>query len=273
MLTRPAFDTERLSDAGRHVYELTSARSLSSLIPYRPAKDLTVFVPCYNEEGNIVDTFHTIVAALSETALTWEIIVIDDASRDRSREIIISFIDAHPEYDIRLMVRPENRGLAQNYLDGAFLARGKYYKLVSGDNAEPKDTLLHIFRSLGRADMVVPYHVAIEGRSLSRHVVSNAYTFIVNTLNGYKIKYYNGGALHLTCYVMRWHTDYHGYSFQADIITRLLDSGMTYIEIPVTSQERKSGVSQAIRVKNFLSVAHFFLDLVIRRVGRRYRGR
>ena len=89
----------------------------------------------------------------------------------------------------------------------------------------------------------------------------------------YRIKYYNGGALHLTCNVIRWHTDYHGYSFQADIITRLLDQGMSYIEIPATSHERKAGASQALKIKNFLSIGHFFLDLAIRRFGKIYRSK
>ena len=70
---------------------------------------------------------------------------------------------------------------------------------------------------------------------------------------------------------MRWHTDYHGYSFQADIITRLLDIGMSYMEITTTAQERKNGVSTALKLINFLSVGHFFLELLLRRFGRAYR--
>ena len=171
------------------------------------------------------------------------------------------------------MARKENIGLAQNYIEGAFMAKGRYYKLISGDNAEHKQTLVKIFGSLGKADMIIPYPTKIEGRSFVRNIFSKTYTFVVNTISGHRIKYYNGGALHLTCNVMRWHTDYHGYSFQADIIARLLDQGMSYVEIPVTHQERKTGVSTALRLKNFLSVGHFFLDLLIRRFGRAYRSR
>ncbi len=254
-------------------YEILDAKSLAGFMPYKRELDITVFVPCYNEEGNIIDTFHTIVSALEESSLSWEIIVIDDASTDKSKELIYNYTKEHPDYDIKLFVRKENIGLAQNYIDGAFMAKGKCYKLVSGDNAEPAETLSAIFNSLGKAEMIIPYHVKILGRSAMRDLFSKTYTFIVNTISGYKIKYYNGGALHFTYNVMRWHTDYHGYSFQADIITRLLDRGMSYLEIPVTSQERKSGVSHALKLKNFLSVGHFFLDLLIRRIGRAYRNK
>jgi len=254
-------------------YDFLDAKSLINFMPYKREIDITVFVPCYNEEGNILDTFDTLTAALLKTKLSWEIIVIDDVSSDRSRELICSYIDGHPEYSISLLARKVNIGLAQNYIDAAFLARGKYYKLVSGDNAEHQQTLEDIFNLLGKADMIIPSHLKVEGRSFMRDLFSKTYTFMVNAISGYKIKYYNGGALHLTSNVLRWHTDYHGYSFQADIITRLLDQEMTYIEIPATSHERKTGVSQALKVKNFLSVGHFFFDLLIRRFGRIYRNK
>ncbi len=263
----------RNKDKHIHIYDYLNAKTLPKFIPYKWEKDLTVFIPCYNEEGNIIDTFNTIFSALAETKISYEIIVIDDASTDQSELVIYDYIKKHPDYHISMKVRKENIGLAQNYIDGAFMAKGKYYKLVSGDNAEPKETLLKIFNSLGKADIIIPYHTRIEGRSFIRNLFSKTYTFIVNTVSGYRIKYYNGGALHLTCNVMRWHTDYHGYSFQADIITRLLDQGMSYVEIPVTSQERKTGTSKALKLKNFLSVGHFFLDLMIRQVGKRYRSK
>jgi hypothetical protein len=53
---------------------------------------------------------------------------------------------------------------------------------------------------------------------------------------------------------------------------RLLDQGRSYVEIPVTAQERQAGTSSALRLRNILSVAHTLLDLLIRRVGRRMRG-
>ena len=67
------------------LFKFVDARSLSKFMPYKWEKDITIFVPCYNEEGNIIDTFNTIISALVETKLSWEIIVIDDASVDKSR--------------------------------------------------------------------------------------------------------------------------------------------------------------------------------------------
>jgi hypothetical protein len=73
---------------------------------------------------------------------------------------------------------------------------------------------------------------------------------------------------------MRWHTNYHGFGFQADMIARLLDEGFNYVEVLVKATERKAGVSQALRLRNCFSVAHTLFDLFIRRVaGRKRHGR
>jgi glycosyltransferase involved in cell wall biosynthesis len=234
--------------------------------------DLTLFVACYNEEANIVGTFETLLEALREFDFTWEIIVIDDASADRSVEVIHDFLSKHPELPIILKTREFNNGVAQNYIEGAFLGRGKYYRMICGDNVEPKETFVEVFKHLGEADMVLFYQ-DITGKSLWRRILSRCYTSLVNMITGYRIKYYNGLALHSRYDVMRWHTNYHGFGFQADMIARLLDEGFGYTEVRVKATERKAGVSHALTVRNFFSVAHTLLDLFIRRVARLRRPR
>jgi glycosyltransferase involved in cell wall biosynthesis len=203
---------------------------------------------------------------LGEFDFTWDIIVIDDASTDRSVEIIQDFLGKHSDSPITLKTREFNVGLAQNYIEGAFLGRGKYYRMICGDNVEPRETLVEVFKHLGAADMVLFYQ-DITGKSLSRRILSRTYTGLVNLITGRRIKYYNGLAVHRRYNVMRWHTNYHGFGFQADMVARLLDEGFNYIEVRVKATERKAGVSHALTMRNFFSVTHTLLDLFIRRVA------
>src|SRR5579862_566609 len=159
--------------------------------------DLSILVSCYNEEAFIIGTIETIRAALEKVGgLSYEIIVIDDASRDRSAELVQAYIESHPEDRILLRRNSVNRGLAQNYLDAAFIGKGKYYRLICGDNAEPEDTMIAVFREIGAADMLIPYYVSAEGKSRFRRTVSNAYTLLVNAITRYRLHYYNGLAVH-----------------------------------------------------------------------------
>ncbi|GAM10562.1 undecaprenyl-phosphate mannosyltransferase [Geobacter sp. OR-1] len=235
--------------------------------------DITLFVPCYNEEENIVATLEEIAAAMAELDLSSEVIVIDDASTDNSVSLVLQYMSQHGESPLRLLVREQNEGVAQNFIEAAFLGRGRYYKLVNGDNVENRDQLVTLLLHIGEADMLLPYHAHTLNRTLLRRVLSRLFTLTVNVVSGYKVRYYNGCGVNFRYNVMRWNTNYHGFGFQADLITRLLDQGKTFVEIPVVAGERSAGASKALTMKNFFSVAHFFLDIGIRRVGRIWRKR
>lgn len=235
----------------------------------RTPLDLTVFISCYNEEQYIVPTIETVRDALNETGgISYEIIVIDDCSKDSSAALVSGYIAAHPNEYVLLRANKINRGLAQNYLDAAFIGKGKYYRLVCGDNAEPQTTMVAVFRELGKADMIIPYYVSSEGKSLYRRLLSNTYTAIVNVISGLRLRYYNGLAVHLRHNVLRWHSNTRGFGFQADIICLLVDQGFCYKEVPVKTVERRvSGSSNALSFKNMLSVAHTLVDILFRRIA------
>lgn len=52
------------------------------------------------------------------------------------------------------------------------------------------------------------------------------------------------------------------------MITRLLDFGATYVEVPVVPKERTEGASKAFTFRNICSVSHTLLEIFIRRVAR-----
>jgi glycosyltransferase involved in cell wall biosynthesis len=236
--------------------------------------DLTIFVSCYNEADYIIPTLETVSAAARETGLRFEVLVIDDGSRDNSPRLVAEYIAAHPEDNLVLRVNRMNRGLAQNYMDGAFLGHGKYYRLICGDNAEPKESILTVFNAIGKADIVVPYYTSSEGKSLQRRIISNTYTRLVNLVTGNRLHYYNGLAVHLRYNIMRWHPNTRGFGFQADILCLLIDLGFSYIEVPVIMVEQRRGASNAFTFRNFLSVGHSLVEIFNRRVSNRvYRRR
>lgn len=236
----------------------------------RPEADLTLFVACYNEEKNIRGTLETLRQALTEFQFTWEIIVIDDCSSDASVAVTREFMAEHPDLPIYLKVNDINRGLGYNFTECAFLGNGTYYRLVCGDDVEPLETFRTVFGALGKADMVLCRQICT-GRTAFRRALSRTYNWLVNTIGGYNISYYHGLAMHRRYNVMRWHSGSEGFGFQADLITRLLDQEIPYIEVETKARERETGHSKALHFGNFLSVAHMFQELLIRRVKRQMR--
>ena len=154
--------------------ELRSAES--TIAPGRDCPlDLTIFVSCYNEKPYIIITLDTLRSALAELKLSYEIIVIDDCSSDGSADLVESYVRANPTERILLRRNKLNIGWAQNYIDAAFIGKGKYYRIICGDASEPKDTIIKVFQEIGTADIIIPYYLTNEGRSWQRGFLSSAY--------------------------------------------------------------------------------------------------
>jgi len=240
----------------------------SALAPGRDcALDLTVFVSCYNEKPYIVRTLDTLRAALAELNFNYEIIVIDDCSSDGSADLVEEYLRANPTERILLRRNGANIGWAQNYVDAAFIGKGKYYRIICGDASEPKDTMIKVFREIGSADIIVPYYGANVGRTWQRRQLSRTYVALVNLISGFHLRYYNGLPVHLRYHVMRWHSNTRGFGFQADLLCLLLEHGFTYKEVEVIAVEQKGEKSTALSFKNMLSVAHTLFDIGIRRIA------
>lgn len=237
--------------------------------PYDEAPlDLTFVVSCYNEADYIVDTLDMLLMASNEVGLSFEVIVIDDGSSDRSREVVREYIAAHPDENVVLRANKRNKGFAQNFVDGAFIGKGKYYRLIPGDFGEPKESVVAVLRTIGEADLIVPYYVPNHGRSITRRVLSTAFTFLINSLSGNRIHYYNGVPVFLRHSVMRWHTNTRGFGFQAEILCILLDLGFSYKQVPIKTFEKRQGKSNALTFPNILSVLHTILEIASRRASK-----
>lgn len=233
---------------------------------------LSLFVACYNEQDNIVGTLETLAGALEKTVPSYDIIVVDDASKDQSVPRIRKFMADHPQLPVRLLLNSRNEGVAANYAEAAFRAKGEWYRMICGDNVEPSETLEKIFSSIGQAEILVPYNIEIRGRSLFRRSLSKVYTALVNAISGYKMHYYNGMPVTRTDYVRRWHSNSHGFGFQADLLTRLLSKNLTHVEVAVYGNERATGHSKALTLRNLASVAHSLQNILIRRISKTLYG-
>jgi len=235
----------------------------------REELDLTIFVPCYNEEQRITGTLDTIRAAHQQFTMTFEVIVVDDGSTDQTCAVVEAYQRQHPDLPVRLHRNARNLGLARSFVETAFLGRGRHYRLVCGDNVEPEEAMTRLLSQIGQADIILPYYPVLPGKSRVRRVISKTFTFLVNALSGYSIRYYNGCALYRRYHVMRWAPYNYGFGFQADIITMLLDEGADYREIAVPgSHFVKEGGRSPLNFRNFVSTGHTLFEIFLRRLRR-----
>lgn len=96
--------------------------------PMRDYPFVSVLVPCHDEEGNIAET---ITAIAAQDYPDFEIVAIDDGSRDRTGAILDALVDTHPQ--LRVVHLERNQGKANALRMGALAARSDYLVCVDAD--------------------------------------------------------------------------------------------------------------------------------------------
>jgi glycosyltransferase involved in cell wall biosynthesis len=229
------------------------------------APQITIFVSSFDEEASIRPTIETVWRVVSRLHLSSEILVIDDCSTDHSAAVVAMFISSNPSVPVRLIRHTVNQGLPATIFEAARLARGKYFWCVAGDNSVPEETCTALLAELGKADIIIPHVVQYAGRSAFRRTLSSAYSLLVRLVSGSKIRYFNGSSMYLREQFLNHSQIPHGFGYSAEMLIALTDAGFSYIEVPVYYNDRTSGTSTAVSMRNFLDIAGLFLRLLRRR--------
>ncbi len=242
----------------------TADRTLSGVPP--PAKSISVIVTAMNEEGNLKPTIDSVVRAVAPRFLTYEIIVVDDGSQDRTFAIAEALSAENPH--IRVHRNPRNLGLGRSYGIGIALARHGYTSWVAGNNIVPQEALERIYDRVGERDMVISY-ILRDVRGFKRRMVSRAFTRSMNLLFSVRMRYYTGPCVYRSEVAKRFRMRAQGSLFVAELLVRLLRSGQSYVEVGLQPLPRSSGSTKTFRLRNvidvFGSVIRLFLELRMRR--------
>jgi dolichol-phosphate mannosyltransferase len=99
--------------------------------------ELSVVVPAFNEEGNVLPLLDEIVAAL-RGKVAFEVIFVDDHSRDGTRAALHGALARVPE--LRLLGHERQSGQSTAIRNGAKAARGEWIATLDGDGQnDPAD--------------------------------------------------------------------------------------------------------------------------------------
>jgi len=99
---------------------------------------ISIVTPVFNS-GDFIEL--TIQSVLNQTYKNWELILIDDGSSDRSREIIQSIIRESQNDKIIFIEHPKNLGVAEARNSGTKIAKGDYIAFLDSDDLWDSDKL------------------------------------------------------------------------------------------------------------------------------------
>jgi dolichyl-phosphate beta-glucosyltransferase len=145
---------------------------------------LSVVVPAFNEETRIGACIERMREALPSLVESWEIVVADDGSGDRTREVVGRYATADSR--IRL-VSLAHRGKGSAVRHGLLEARGEWRFIADADLAMPPDNLIRFLdaRTTG-ASIIIGSREAVGSRRVDepwiRHSIGRVFNWLVQLL-------------------------------------------------------------------------------------------
>jgi dolichyl-phosphate beta-glucosyltransferase len=236
------------------------------------APSLTVIVPAYNEERRIGPTLVALESFLHARGETYEVLVVDDGSRDATASLVTEFAGAHPAF--ALVQLPANRGKGAAVREGFARSRGRRLLFTDADLSTPLEELEAMDRVLADgADVVIASRALRESRleirqAWYREQMGKAFNRFVRLLTGIPFrdtqcgfKLLRGEAARALAAQMRE----DGFSFDVELILLARRRGLTVRELPVRWRNDPGSRVSALRDSSAMLVS---LARILRRTGR-----
>ena len=153
--------------------------------PPRTPLSISVFYPCYNEEANVEKTTQAALTTLRRISSDFEIIIVNDGSRDRTREIADRLVAEHAE--VRAIHNPTNYGYGGALQAGFRAATKTWVFYTDGDGQFDFDEIESLLPLLDEFDIVSGYRLNRHD-SLIRKLNAFAWTALVNLVLGMRLR-------------------------------------------------------------------------------------
>jgi glycosyltransferase involved in cell wall biosynthesis len=148
---------------------------------------LSVIVPFYNEEENIRRMYGALVAALDPLGLPYELVLVDDGSRDNTAAIALSLAELDPR--VRFVKFRRNYGQTPAMAAGIEHAQGEVLVTMDGDlQNDPRDIGLFLDKINEGYDIVVGWRHNRQDKLISRKIPSRIANWLIGTVTGVPIK-------------------------------------------------------------------------------------
>ncbi len=215
--------------------------------------DLSIIIPVKDEAESLPELLTEIKAAILPSVQNFEVIVIDDGSRDNSWEVLQNLSG---EYDFLKTIKFQyNCGKATALSHGFSIAKGKYIATIDGDLQDNPAEIPEMLKMLENCDLV-------SGWKKKRHdpwhktIPSVFFNLVVSTVCGQRLHDFNCGLKVYKAEVaksIRLYGDFHRF-----IPLMASWNGYKIAEKVVEHRARKHGVSKY----GFSRLVSGFLDLL-----------
>jgi dolichyl-phosphate beta-glucosyltransferase len=221
--------------------------------------ELSIVIPCYNEEERLPRTIEQIERYLEGKDLSYELILVDDGSTDGTRLVM----DAAAERNryLRLEALPRNRGKGRALAEGVAVARGSQILVTDADLSTPIEELEKLRAALdkgagaaiasralraSRVEVSQPIYRVLMGKAFNLLVQAVLLPGIWDTQCGFKL--FRADVAHEAFAGLT--TD--GFGYDPEVLYRAKKRGVRIAEVPVVW--RNSAPTKVSPIKSSLDM-------------------
>ena len=201
--------------------------------------ELSIVIPAFNEEARLPVTIPMLLEHLLSSGRSWEVLVVDDGSQDRTAEVVRDLAVAEPR--LRVLEEP-HRGKGGAVRAGMLAARGRYRFLCDADFSMP---VLELDRFL--PPYLHDWDVAIAtregpgavrvGEPLHRHLMGRVFNSLIQALLLPGIEDSQCGFKCFTARAAEFlfpRQTVEGFAFDVEVLYLARQQGMRIVEVPIT---------------------------------------
>jgi glycosyltransferase involved in cell wall biosynthesis len=149
-----------------------------------PPPLLSVVLACYNEAEHLETSLAAILETLDGQGRPYEVLLVDDVSRDRTREILAELVSRPGGRNLRVLLHERNQGRGATVTDGFRAAQGEIVGYLDVDLEVHCRYIPSLVRAIERgADVATVRRIyAFQPSSFDRYLMSRGYAWLVRRL-------------------------------------------------------------------------------------------
>lgn len=220
---------------------------------------LYVLIPCLNEEANVRAAAESVLSTAPGLPVEVRVILIDDGSTDRTRQIMEQLCEEHPDH-CEMIVNEVNLGLGVSVMSTYDrIPDGAWIHVTPGDNEFDFAASIGNYLAVrNQYDVILGYLQNPVIRTIGRRVASALFSKVVATLYGFPYRYLNGFKVYRVEAFRGIQVESKGHAFVAELLAKaiLRRRDLRIGEVPFIGRGRAGGESKAIRPRAVLQAVH-----------------
>lgn len=229
--------------------------------------ELSVFLPAFNEGETIKEVVVKTKEVLQKVADRWEIIVVNDGSKDLTKEIVVGL--HNEDSRIRLINHEENRGYGASFKSGLYGSKYEWIAFTDSDGQFDFGEIANFIakQKETKADIVIGYYRKRQVSKL-KIITSKVWELAIFILFGLKVRDIDCGFKFISKSVIQKIPKLEserGAFISSEFLIKAKRAGFKIVEIPVTHYPRLTGKGTGrklnVIIKSFIDLFRLWKKL------------